>query len=456
MKGYIKSIYSLILMLLLGATACTSDKEMKLDLDGMTRIESIRVNGYKGTIEHKAKKATVHVSTDSDLHTLTIDELTLSDGAVSDYHAGMVFDGSVPRAVKIVNGDVYDIYTLHVQHDKAEITTFMLDGKYAGTIDAEKHTIVCFVPINADVTAMQAVYTLNEGATATPASGSVMDFTNPVVITVSQRTAEEKYTVTVIKDEMSQAPKAFVGNAATVDALGPEAKAACRWMLENVPNSRYISLQDVISGAENLSDYKMIWAHLDFTDWPGTMWDSRDKFNSYWLHGGSILATRDGARYINDVWRIARDQQSPNNMYGGDGYTTLKTDLGFTIKGTENHDIFKNLTFDAQGRVLLLAAGCSNTNRTLQWAVDWTPYGDLAGWEQRTGAKALASGDEYDANRVTIAEFLPYEALKGTNSGRVVTIGTPAYEWYDKNNVDNPYRANIIQLTKNAINYLCQ
>ena len=57
---------------------------------------------------------------------------------------------------------------------------------------------------------------------------------------------------------------------------------------------------------------------------------------------------------------------------------------------------------------------------------------------------------------MTIAEFLPYEALKGFTSGRVITIGTPAYEWYDPNRAENPYRENMINLTKNAINYLCQ
>ena len=80
----------------------------------------------------------------------------------------------------------------------------------------------------------------------------------------------------------------------------------------------------------------------------------------------------------------------------------------------------------------------------------------LGGWEERTGAKALASGHDFDINRVTIAEFEPYEALKGFTTGTVITIGTPAYEWYDRNGAANPYRDNIIALTKNAINYLCK
>ena len=41
-------------------------------------------------------------------------------------------------------------------------------------------------------------------------------------------------------------------------------------------------------------------------------------------------------------------------------------------------------------------------------------------------------------------------------SGRVITIGSPAYEWHNPNGMDNPYKDNMEKLTKNAINHLCQ
>lgn len=436
--------------------SCGDDNTSGLRLEGDTKIESITINGFSGVIDHAAKAVSVNVSTDVDLADLHIDAITLSEGATCDYPAGTRFDGTVPRSIKVVNGSVYTAYTVSVKHDNVEFLTFMLNGKYSATIDNIARTIQCFVPMETDITAMQVSFTVNEGTTVTPESGSLIDFTQPVKFTATQRTAVIEYTVTVIQDDMSQAPKAFIGNASTLEGLGDEAKAACRWMLENVPNTRYVSIQDIIDGRVKLDDFKMVWCHFDWTDWPGQLWDSRDLFNSYWLRGGAMLASRDGARYINDVWRIARDQQSPNNMFGGDSSETLAYDLGFTITGHESHPIYEGLPVDDNNRVLLLCAGCSNTNRTLQWGVDWDPYGSMEGWEERTGAKALASGHDYDFNRVTIAEFEPYEALKGFTSGRVITIGTPAYEWYDRNGVDNPYRQNMIQLTKNAINYLCQ
>lgn len=436
--------------------SCDNDNTSDLLLDGQTRIEAITVSGFEGVIDQTANVISVNVSTDVNLSDLSIDAITLSQGASCDYPVGTKFDGTVPRAIKVVNSNVFNTYTMSVKHDNVEFLTFTLNGKYAGTIDNVSRTIQCFVPMETDVTAMQVSFTVNEGTTVTPDSGSLIDFSQPVKFTATQRTAIIEYTVIVIQDDMSQAPKAFIGNASSVDGLGDEAKAACRWMLENVPNTRFISIQDIIDDRVKLDDFKMIWCHFDWTDWPGQLWDSRDFFNSYWLRGGAILASRDGARYINDVWRIARDQQCPNNMFGGESYETLTDNLGFTITGHESHPLYEGVSPDGNGRIILLSKGCSNTNRTLQWGIDWDPYGSMSGWEERTGAKALASGHDYDINRVTIAEFEPYEALKGFTSGRVITIGTPAYEWYDRNNAENPYRENMIQLTKNAINYLCQ
>lgn len=457
MKTLLKSIYVIWLAVMaLAVQSCSDNDDADLSLDGQTRIEGITVSGFPGVIDQTAKVVSVNLSTDIDLADLCVDAITLSEGATCDYPVGTRFDGTVPRAIKVVNGSVYSSYTLSVKHDNVEFLTFTLDGKYSGSIDNFARTIQCFVPMEADITAMQAVFTVNEGTTVTPESGTLLDFSQPVKFTATQRTATVEYTVTVVQDDMSQAPKAFIGNASTVEGLGEEAKAACRWMLENVPNTRFVSIQDIIDGRVKLDDFKMIWCHFDWTDWPGQLWDSRDQFNSYWLRGGAILASRDGARYINDVWRIAKDQQSPNNMFGGDSYETLTANLGFTITGHESHPLYKDIPVDGDNRIILLSEGCSNTNRTLQWGADWDPYGSMAGWEERTGAKALASGHDYDINRVTIAEFEPYEALKGFTSGRVITIGTPAYEWYDKNSVDNPYRQNMVALTKNAINYLCQ
>ncbi|MDE6611435.1 MAG: DUF4960 domain-containing protein, partial [Muribaculaceae bacterium] len=272
----LNNIYcSLLGALIFVAGACSDDNTSDLRLDGDTRVEAITVNGYDGDIDHTAKAISLSVATDINLAALTVEAITLRPGATGASPSGTRFDGSVPRAIHVTNGDVYSDYTITVKHDNVEFTSFIINGEYSGTIDNNARTILVFVPLDADPTAMQATFTVNDGTIVTPESGSLLDFSLPVVFTAVNRTATVEYTVTVIRDEMSQAPKAFIGNAASVDTLGNEAAAACRWMLDNVPNSRYVAIQEIIDGSVLLDDFKMVWCHFDWLDWPGQLWASR-------------------------------------------------------------------------------------------------------------------------------------------------------------------------------------
>lgn len=442
--------------LILTMSACNDD-DTTINLEGDTKIMSIKVSGQDALIDNFAHTVSVEMPVGTDLSSLKIDEIRLSEGATCDYPAGLVFNGRMPRSIHVVNGDVATDYTFNIAHDNVEFLSFTLNGMYAGRIDNSARTISVFVPLVTDVSEMSVTYAVNAGTTVTPLPGSLVDFSEPVEFIAEHRTATIPYTVTVVKNDMSQEPKAFVGFANSVDGLGDEAKAACRWMLENIPNSTFLSLQDVLDGKVKLDDYVMVWAHFDFTeDWPSVLWDSRELFSGYWQRGGSILASRDGARYINDVWCIALDQQSPNNRFGGTGYETLDYNLGFSVTGHENHPIYTDMTPDEDNRIIMKAAGCAFSNRTLQWMVDWEPYFSMTGWEEKTGGVAIASSHDYNANCVTIAEFPAREVVKGMISGKVIVIGTPAFEWHDPNNFENPYKENMIQLTSNTINYLCQ
>lgn len=455
MKKQFKYIFTVSVMTL--ALGACHDDNTTINLEGDTKIEAITISGQSGLIDNSAHTVAVEMPVGTDLSALRVDEIKLSNGATCDYPAGLVFNATMPRNIHVVNGDVSTDYSLNVSHDDVQFLSFSLNGMYAGRIDNTNRTISVFVPLATDVTQMSATFTVNSGTVVTPGSGAMLDFTEPVELKATHRTAEIVYTVTVVKNSMSQEPKAFVGFASSVEELGDEAKAACRWMLENVPNSTFVPLQNILDGSAKLDDYVMVWAHFDFTnDWPSVLWDSRELFSGYWQRGGAILASRDGARYINDVWCIALDQQPPNNSFGGEGYENLDYDLGFTITGHEGHPLFTDLAVDDDNRVLMKGAGCAFTNRTLQWCVDWEPYFSMSGWEEKTGAKALASGNDYNENQVTIAEFEPREVVKGLMSGKVLVVGTPAFEWHDPNNAENPYEANLIQFTNNAITYLCE
>ena len=199
MKTVMKNLYLMLLVTMIFCLqSCDNDNTSDLLLNGQTRIEAITVSGFEGVIDQTTNVISVNVSTDVNLSDLSIDAITLSEGASCDYPVGTKFDGTVPRAIKVVNGNVFNTYTVSVKHDNVEFLTFVLNGIYSGTIDNVSRTIQCFVPMETDVTAMQVSFTVNEGTTVTPESGSLIDFSQPVKFTATQRTAIIEYTVTVI------------------------------------------------------------------------------------------------------------------------------------------------------------------------------------------------------------------------------------------------------------------
>ena len=288
-------------------------------------------------------------------------------------------------------------------------------------------TVLVFVPLEADVTAMRATFTVNEGTTVTPPPARRARLHLPRNLYGRQPYGDEEILYRHRNKGRdvagSESPSWAMPAASTPSATKPKQPAA--GCFDNVPNSRYISLQQIIDGEAHLDDYTMLWCHFDWLDWPSRMWDTRDIFSSYWLHGGAILASRDGARYINDVWRIAATNKAPTicsaarrpNAENPDG---LHRNGPWGPRPLCRPDTRRRRPHTAAQHGLLVDRPHPAMGRRLG------PTGSMAGWESRTGAKALASGHDYDINRVTIAEFEPWEALAGFTSGRVITIGTPA------------------------------
>ena len=64
--------------------SCSDDNDSTLRLDGNTRIESIIVSGMEGEIDHSAKSIVVNFPVSQDLTKLSVDAITLSEGATCD------------------------------------------------------------------------------------------------------------------------------------------------------------------------------------------------------------------------------------------------------------------------------------------------------------------------------------------------------------------------------------
>lgn len=432
--------------------ACASDMDgSSLDMSGEDFITSFSINGQEGEIDNEAKTVTVYLAAGTDLTALQ-PVFTLSEGAACNIASGSTVDFTSPVVFKVTNGNTYIDYTVTVSCYEAAVSAFALTDasgtKYEGEIDNEAKTITVYINPETDVTRLTLSYTLPDGATGSPASGSVVDLSQTVTLTVSNHGAETVYTVTA---EVTGMPvTAFIGTASTVDGLKDEEKAAAEWMLANVPRARYIAMPDIISGAVTLdpTEVKALWWHLDDDTWPSQGWDSRDMIKDYYARGGSLLLSRYACKYINDVYLIALDMKEPNAQNKSDVASVLNDPLGFVVDDA-GHPVFEGMNAVKDAPIYLIDAGLSSKNTQVDWNIWDYPDHSLEGWETATGGKRLAYESD-DSNKTAIVEF----PARTATAGRVILVGTGGYEWNIGGDDANQYSANRTTLTMNILMYL--
>jgi hypothetical protein len=455
MKNLFYKYFSVVLLLCVTAvmTGCDGNAmdDPTLDMSGNDFITSFSINGQEGEIDNVAKTVTVWLEPGTDLTALQ-PEFTLSDGAVSNIPSGSTVDFTMPVVFKITNGNTYIDYTVTAKCYEASVLSLTLTdasgNKYEGVVNNDTHTIQVYVASDADLTRLSVSYSLSEGAEANITDGASVDFTSPVQFVVTGRGISTTYTINVTATDMPVT--AFIGTAADVNGLKDEEKVAATWMLNNVPRSIYISMQDIISGAVKLdpSECKAIWWHCDDPSWPSQAWDSREAIKEYYANGGSLLLSRYACRYVNDVYQIAIDQKQPNAESKNDPAQILDAPLGFVVDKAD-HAIFNDMNAVKDMPIYLIDQGISTINCCVNWNI-WD-YADhsLEGWQNATGGVRLAYQAD-DANKTAIVEF----PARTKTAGRVILIGTGGYEWNLTDDASNKYSVNRGQLTMNALRYL--
>ncbi len=240
-------------------TACSDDNTSDLLLNGDCNVTALTLDQYAGTIDAAARTITVRVPETYDTKEMTLTKLDLSAGAKADLATGDKLNMTVAHAMRVKNDDVFLDWTIKAVRDEAKIFSFKLNGTYVGTIDEAAKTISVYVPANADVTKLIPTITVSDNATVTPQSNVPVDFTNPVAFTVENNTAKATYTVTVTV--IGKPTMVFVGTAQDMSGLNAEEADACNWMLQNVPNSLYVSFDAIKNGSVDLSECKLMWWH---------------------------------------------------------------------------------------------------------------------------------------------------------------------------------------------------
>ena len=453
-----------ILMILLAAMALIAcdKKRDDLNLSGDCDIIALTMDEYEAVIDHSAGTAKVMLPKGYDTDALTITRLELSYGATSNYGVGQVLNLHEAKRLIVTNGDVVRDWMISSLNESAEITYFDLNGLYPGVINQTAKTIIVTVPAGVDVSSMRPTIIVSEGATVNPASGLLLSFENPVVFTVTSKNLETKYTVTV---KQVGNPKAlFVGTAATMAELQPEEQAACTWMLSNIDETLYASLDEIRTGKYNLMDCKIIFWHMHvdanvdnkalFEEYAPQAAAAVPAIQTYLNAGGNLLLSRYATflpAYLSINGNPATDRY-PNNCWLGRKESdpeVAQEAWYFSCAGHTDHPVFQHLQGDSNvERVYTCDAGYQLTNTTCQWHIgtDWGGIASLDDFRNLTGAVDIAHGGD---GAVVVWEF-PGSA---TNGG-IICIGSGAYDWYSLNETYTGYHENMEIMTRNAINYL--
>ena len=456
-------IFLLPVMLLAALAGCDGNDGPSMDLDGETWIVSMKLNEYIAYVDNASRTVHVAVPETFDASAMTITDLQVSDGAVSSLNVGDVLNLSVAQVITVTNGDAYLDYTIVCVHDSAKILSFKINDDYAGIINEASRTITVRVPMDADVAALRVVMTLSDGAEANPVSGSVVDFTEPVEIKVTYKSATAVYVVTVVPTDKPGA--LFLGLASTMEGLKPEEYAAAMWMMMNVSGAQYASFDDIALGKVDLSGCEVIWWHFHhdggidnmgkFDNSAPEAVNAIGRLKEYYNAGGHFLLSRFATWYAVKLGASA-DNNGPNNCWGGSETSpeTVGGPWNFFIQGHESHPLYQNLVMSAgeSDKVYTFDTGYRNTNSTCQWHIgsDWGGYADVQKWRDANKGVDLAYGGD---GAVVVWEY-PSEG----NEGNILCIGSGCYDWYahDYDASSDQYHVNVGTLTLNAINYLTE
>ena len=443
-------------------TACDDDKRDSLDFSQDVNIHEFTINGVQGVIDNETMMIKVMLPPKSDVTSL-VPDIKVADNAVITPGSGesQNFSGNVEY--KVTNGNLYNTYKVSVEVLNAKITKFILNGRYVGTIDPVNNTISVTVPTTIDITKLIPTIEYTEGATISPENSKIQDFTNPVVYTLTYMNETFTYEVSVIQSDHTYA---FLGTAETIDGLtNADEKTAAEWMMENIPNSKYVSLESLKDGAASLNQFTAVWFHYEQANTLPVIAANKNVTNvikGYYSNGGNIFLSGTACLYTGSLG-ITPAAYTPNNAFGsfGDaGQVNAPGELwGIAITGCEEHPIYKGVTIDKTTQswpVVWLVGKEISWRRNIGCPWDLVaPYTqDWADWASKTGGIPLASFNwDDDCNeKVAVSVFDGIEGGKGT----AVCIGAPSYDWYyEKENVSsNSYYSNIEKMTLNVFNYL--
>lgn len=471
----IRLISSVMLMSLL-LMGCKEEWK-KLDLNSEADIVQFKIDDRIAVINNEAQTIDVIMPAGtSDLSSLT-PAISVSSGAIVSPASGEVQNFSDPVEYMVTSGSVYKNYTVTVSIQDARILSFKI-GDDEGIIDQENGTINVPMPYGTDVSNLSPEIILTDEASIAPATGVSQNFSSPVKYVLTSGSTTKEYVVmvtTIVAPDVSKGDIgtkiAFVGSGEDKSSLpDDDEQAAADWFFGNYPEADYISWEMIAGGVVNIYNYKVIWWQYDnSSELPALAAHEMvtNLFSDYLKDGGNLFFTGHACQYF---WNIGRIPKQFNMAIGnGEGFENGDTwTIGVNLPAVDHrgHPLYKNVFFDeADGFFTFPVIGPGwreDHNQVMVEVASAYGYGNgdilaYASFTNDLDAEWLGVwGGIRDYFMAGIIELKPNETFKG----RAIYIGIGGFEWNQnaQGNINpegrNTYQDNIIQVSKNAIDYL--
>jgi hypothetical protein len=343
-----------------------------------------------------------------------------------------------------------------------ELVEFKVTNPEAfGTVDRTNNTVLLKVPVYADIQNLVPDIHVSYGSKVTPASGTAVDFSSPVVFTIENGGITKSYTVTVEPGALDtkSARILVLGTADNVSSISNEdEKAAASWAMSTFDLATYVSFNTLKSNPNVLAEIDAVWWHYDTSyelatgnfALPEIAFDETivSALKDFRNSGGGIYLSGFATQYLKTI-DVVPAEGNPDEQGGTTSDFVSADTWGISFTGHKDHPIFEGLRtkvatkegeVDEDDVAFLISGGASRKDNKSWWVVinEDFPYGvDLASTEWDKAHNVL----------VLLAEF------PGTESqGKVIAFSAGAYEWFSLEG-ENTFMDNIKRITQNILIY---
>ncbi len=366
------------------------------------------------------------------------------------------------------------------------ITEVSLEGIESVEIDEWFGTISMSFPCGTDLTSLAPEFTITEGATITPASGTEQDFTNTVVYTVKKGNDSIVYKVSAGVTACVTGFLSYEPNRESI--VDDDEAAAAAWFFDafDETETKFVSFDDIKADPTVLDDITTLFWVLDGHPEDNSNWfpeialdtDVLGAITNWYKNGGNLYLHQHAAHYIFDLGRMTVVNGFPEKMIGGgtgfENGDTWSIGINMGLKhDNSSHPMFSGieiLTYDnGQKAIPTIGAGWREDRNAMQNSIPGR-YGlpndaeeVFTKYTTENNLVWIGSWDGIlDYWNGGVFEYLPTDEYKG----RVISIGIGGVEWNVNANGErgaeatinpegvNPYQDNVETMAFNIINYL--